>query len=240
MNPRDNSINLVNLLDLNSPPLGIKFVQSVEMAAFTGFSEKKLRFCQALMLARKGEEVRLTADNITCPAAASAFGFRALPDKIINGEMMHFLGLFGNPEAAAKTISLMPRLTQGSFSAVLVAPLEKCDWIPEVIVIEAEPEKLMWIALADIFNSGGRHYNETGVFQAACIDAVVVPFIRQKMNYSLGCYGCRDATDLSSSETVLGFPAAWLERIMGALEKLSLKAMPRSRSKIALQQVLSK
>lgn len=235
MNPVDYSVKLANLLGLDLPVLGVKFLKPEDTEPGDWQSEKKLRFCQSLMIARKGGMVKLTAENITCPASASAFGLKPLPEKLQNGEMMSTMGLFGSPEAAAKTIALMPRLEQGRFSAVLIAPLEKFETLPDVVVIEAEPEKLMWVGLADIFDNGGRHSIETGVFQATCVDATVVPFVKQKLNFCLGCYGCRDATDITQNETVLGLPASTLERIVDALEKLAQKAMPRSRSKAAFR-----
>jgi len=53
----------------------------------------------------------------------------------------------------------------------------------------------------------------------------------------LGCYGCREATDMAPGETVLGFPAAMLDELMERLEELSQKAIPRSRAKQAYQHV---
>ena len=237
MNNRETSARLIALLGLTTPPLGVKFLKRGETVPGDWSGEKKLRFCQTLMLARKGERIKLTAENITCPASASAFGLKPLPEKLKSGEMMSTMGLFGSPEAAAKTIALIPRLEQGRFNAVLVSPLEKFETPPDVVVIEAEPEKLMWVALADIFDTGGRHSIETGVFQATCVDSTVVPFVKQKMNFCLGCYGCRDATDITQNETVLGLPASSLDRIMTALEKLSQKAMPRARSKAAFRSL---
>ena len=235
MNPAVNSPKLMDILSLDKPPLGVRFVKAGDTDDGTWRAEKRLRFCQALMLAIKGEKVKLTPENITCPASAAAFGFKPLNEKLLNGEMMFTMGLFGNPQAAAKTTGLMPRLEQGSLSAVLVARLAAFDTMPDVVVVEATPEKLRWIALADIFDAGGRHAIETGVFQATCIDSAVMPFVRQKLNFCLGCYGCRDATDIEHAETVLGFPAASLDRIAAALEKLSQKAMPRSRNKTAFR-----
>jgi len=235
MNPLDYSTKLTDILNLEKPPLGVRFVKAGDTDDGTWRAEKRLRFCQALMLALKGEKVKLTPENITCPASAAAFGFKPLNEKLLNGEMMFTMGLFGNPLAAAKTTGLMPRLEQGRFSAVLIAPLDKFETMPDVVILEATPEKLMWVALADIFDNGGRHSIETGVFQATCIDATVIPFMKQKLNFCLGCYGCRDATDIEHSETVLGFPASSLGRIVAALEKLAQKAMPRSRSKAAFR-----
>jgi len=239
MKPIDYSVKLAKILGLELPVLGVKFVKNGEETSKHWPSDKKLRFCQALMLARKGGHVKLTAENITCPAAASAFGLKPLAEKLANGEMMFAMGLFGSPDAAAKTTGLMPRLEPGKYSAVLVAPLEKFDILPDVVVIEAEPEKLMWVGLADIFETGGRHSLETGVFQATCVDVTVVPYVKNRLNFCMGCYGCRDATDIEHKETVLGFPASSLEHITGSLEKLSQKAMPRSRSKAAYRALTS-
>ena len=235
MKPIDYSVKLVNLLGLDFPALGVKFQKPGETEPGDWSSEKKLRFCQSLMLARKGEMVKLAAENITCPASAWAFGFKPLSEKLQNGELLFTMGLFGNPEAAAKTTALMPRLEQGRFSAVLIASLEKFETLPDVVIIEADPEKLMWVALADISETGGRHSIETGVFQATCVDAAVVPFVKQKLNFCLGCYGCRDATDITQNETVLGLPVSSLDHITVALENLAEKAMPRSRSKAAFR-----
>jgi hypothetical protein len=51
------------------------------------------------------------------------------------------------------------------------------------------------------------------------------------LNFSLGCYGCREATDLVPGETVLGFPGTSLEPMIGAVRMLLAQAIPRSRAK---------
>ena len=146
---------------------------------------QKLRYCQALMRAKHGRKVVLNAENITCPASASAFGFNPLPEKINTGEMLFSMGLFDNLGAAAKTIELMPRLSPGECASVLVAPLNLADFDPDVVVLEGKPEKLMWVALADIFYLGGRHDFQTGVFRATCIDATIVPYQTGRLNANL-------------------------------------------------------
>jgi uncharacterized protein (DUF169 family) len=57
------------------------------------------------------------------------------------------------------------------------------------------------------------------------------------MNFSLGCYGCREATDLDTGEAVLGFPGVLLPELAAALEQLAEKAVPRSRAKAAYEQM---
>jgi hypothetical protein len=66
------------------------------------------------------------------------------------------------------------------------------------------------------------------------VDATVIPHVEQRLNFSLGCYGCREATDMDPVESVLGFPGAALGALVAALERLNEKAVGRSRAKAAL------
>jgi uncharacterized protein (DUF169 family) len=106
--------------------------------------------------------------------------------------------------------------------------------MPDVVVVEDEEEKLMWINLAYLNTKGGaRIHSSTAILQATCVDSAIVPYLEQRLNFSYGCYGCRDATDLAGSETVIGFPISVLPEIMTHLEFLAQKAIPTSRSKKA-------
>lgn len=73
----------------------------------------------------------------------------------------------------------------------------------------------------------------SAVFQATCVDATVIPLVKDTINSSLGCYGCRDATNIEDSECLIGLPYGKLEEVIGNLEKLSEKAMKKARSKEA-------
>lgn len=126
----------------------------------------------------------------------------------------------------------MPRLERGKYQAVRLLPLSQAEGVvPDVVVVEGLPEQLMWIILASVFNTGGKLNFETGVFQATCVDATVVPFMKQKVNACFGCYGCREASDIDLSETVMGFPGSMLEEVVEALIRLAAKALPRAKGK---------
>jgi len=57
------------------------------------------------MGAREGKKLLLTADNISCPAAAWALGFKTPPIKLSSGEMPASMGIFRNAAAAKNTLS---------------------------------------------------------------------------------------------------------------------------------------
>jgi len=192
-----------------------------------------MRYCQALMIAGKGEKIVITADNIACPASAAAFGLKPLPEMLSSGQMLYNTGLFATPEAGAKAMDGMTRLSQGEYIAVILSPLEKMEVEPDVVVIELKSENLMWLSLASIYETGERLQFNSAVFQATCVDSTVIPFISGKLNSTLGCYSCREATDVAEEENLIGIPYQDISSIIDNLEKLSAKPMKRARAKEA-------
>lgn len=229
------------ILGLATSLIGVKFI----------FSEGKIpekveklvgyRYCQALMKARQGKHVLLNDEGIACPAAAAAFGFKLLPEGLKTGKGLVGFGIVNNETTGKRMFEGMTTLPQGKLKALYLFPLEKAEIEPDIVVVEAETEKLMWFALANLNVRGGeRVESSTAVLQATCVDATTIPFLQQKFNISMGCYGCRDATDISPNESVLGFPFKDYHAIVESIEFLNQKAIPNSRSKNALAMLKRK
>lgn len=232
LNDNEASRMLRDILQLTSHPVAVKLVKVEDsLERLPPEPRKRLRYCQGLMEARRGQSLTLTKETLSCPAAAAAFGFSPLPDKIKKGEMLKSLGLFESEEAAANLMKQMPRLKQGAYKAVSLAPLEGGSFMPDVTVIEDDPEKIMWINLASIHDTGDRISFSSSIFQACCVDVTVIPFLTGKVNACFGCYGCREATNLKDEEGLVGIPFEKLEEIVRALQALSIKAMPSVRKK---------
>jgi len=226
------SVSLKEILGLKWSPVAVKLVKPDEsINGIPPMSPKRLRYCQLLMEARKGKSATLTAENIACPAAAAALGLMLLPEKISSGKMLKTLGLFESEEAAATTMAQMSRMKMGEVKAIAAAPLENAIFRPDVVIIEDKPEKVMWINLAAIHETGGRLSFSSAVFQACCVDVTVIPYLTKNVNVSLGCYGCRDATDIADDECLVGIPMKKLGEIITSLKALAQKAMPEARNK---------
>jgi len=223
---------LKDTVGLTSLPVGVTFLAS---AGNDGLVGNDYRLCQAVMEARKGKRVVLHKENISCPAAAAALGLKPLPKQLQDGTMLCGYGIFKTKDAAIRVMETMPRLKPEQYAAVEVKPLEDCDGIPDVVVLEDEVEKLMWVALAYLNEEGGRLDFSTSILQAACVDSVVLPFLSGRINMSFGCYGCRDATDAASSEALLGFPGDKLPMVTENLTFLKSQAIDRSRAKKVFQ-----
>lgn len=225
------SERLKSVLEMENEAVGIKLLN--DNNSVIGYNqENKYTFCQFIMKAREGNKLLATADNIACANGASALGFIPVPEKLMNGEFLSILGTF-DKEGAIKTMELMPRFKQNQFSGIALAPLPEVDFEPDIIVLETVPEQLMWLSLATIFQKGGRLNFSSGISNGTCVDMTVVPYLTQKLNVSLGCYGCRNATGIPNEHLLAGFPGDQLECILDALDLIAEKAMPRTREKRA-------
>ena len=239
MNTKEAASVLKEILGLKYEPIAVKFLK--EKTSLEGFEmPSDRRYCQVLMGAREGKKLLLSVDNISCPAAAWALGFKEPPFKLTSGEMPYAMGIFGSPKAVQNTFASMPRLEMGKYKMVACCPLGEAPFEPDIVVLESDVEHLMWVALADVFETGGRLEFSTAILQATCVDGTIMPFLKQKIHASLGCYGCREATNMTESECVIGFPFKDLERIVNSLKKLNEKAIPRVRGKVVYKALTSR
>lgn len=95
----------------------------------------------------------------------------------------------------------------------------------------------MWLLLADLNLAGGlRRQGDTSVLQATCVDCTILPHHQDRLNFTFGCYGCREATDLGPHEAVVGFPSRLTQPLTDMLVYLSERAIPQSRAKAAFQR----
>lgn len=228
-----------NILDLKWSPVGVRLM-AAEKDVPNAEVLTKHRYCQAVMKARKGYNVLLKKDELSCPAAASSCGFRELADNLKSGKALVGFGIVSDEAVGQRMFAGMPKLQPGLIKQIHLFPLDRFDYNPDVVIVEDEVEKLMWIVLAYLNMKGGERVQaSTAVLQAACVDATIIPYLENRLNYSFGCYGCRDATDIGMNEAILGFPGRFLPSIIEILKYLSKKAIPMSRSKQAYQHLLS-
>lgn len=160
--------------------------------------------------------------NFSCADGASALGLMKLPENFANGQVYYALGSFASQETAKYVANRKPRLETGKFSGVAVSPLNRCSFTPDVVLIHGTPEQAMWISSAYSYDKGEKvDFTAAGPFNAACIEATVIPYLDQKVNISLGCVGCRSKTEIGDDEMYVGIPGSALTRITIGLDALS-------------------
>jgi len=216
------SEQMVSLLGLEKPPVGIRLVRSADDVP-PGFvtMDFPIRHCVSIHMASLGAAIHVPASQHACSAGKAALGIAELPEKVKSGKVPYMHGLASTEPAAARTMAEIPKLPVGTCTGTVVAPLACFKPPPEVVVLTCSPKQAMWVANSLLFETGGPRItaNFAGM-QASCGDVTALPILTGKVNFSLGCYGCRSAGKLKDDEMYVGIPRARVEEVISGLRGL--------------------
>ncbi|MEM1984944.1 MAG: DUF169 domain-containing protein [Candidatus Korarchaeum sp.] len=234
---RERASELRKALDLRTFPVGVKlFSQDVDIKAVRARGH---RYCQALMRARYGEHIVLGKEEIGCIPAAAIFGFSPLSEAFRSGEQAVKVGIAMEREVGSRIYQEVVSFAPGEIKQIYLFPLEEATVEPDVVIVEDEAEKIMWLLLAYVNVMGGERIEfNTQVMRATCLDCTAIPYKMRKASISLGCYGCRTATDIMPSEALIGLPFEYFTEIVDLVKYFSEKAIPTVKEKAPYKKLM--
>lgn len=211
---------LTSLLGLSGSPVAIRFAPTKE-AIPEGIEElpETIRHCGMVSLARKeGKIFYATAEKHLCNGGAWSLGLRPITQSLRDGEFYYKLGKYESDAACKRTMDQIPHLESCTTYATVYAPLGKTPFIPQVILIVANPFVMLKLAQASLYRLGGRLHPSFAGIQSVCADVTALTYLSGEMNISLGCDGSRKFSGIAPDEMVMGFPAERLGELVEALK----------------------
>ena len=181
---RNISQNLVNNLSLQYVPVGVDLYQDTDsMPTDIPLAQKELKsYCQALVLAGKGQIFLLAKEQMGCKLGTSVLGFEKDKDMeayLDDGVLEKYgVGLFGSEEASADTILNSMYLEKGKTQAAFIAPLSEFQQRPQVVIFTANSEQVMWLLYALNYEKGGKmNLPQSGGALEGCSDIAALPLL---------------------------------------------------------------
>ena len=173
--------------------------------------------CQALAMARRyGWVVAVGDEDISCPLTAVVFGFRQASDFYLKGQAC--AGMYTeSEEAGIRSEDEVEKFSFGEFDYILVAPLHRTAFEPEVIVIYANPAQILRLLAAALWKSGGRLTSSFGG-RIDCAEEIIVPQRSGQCEVILPCYGDRIFAQTQDHEMAFSIPLKRVEEIIVGLE----------------------
>jgi len=177
----------------------------------------KVAICQAISFARHyGWAVAVGEEDLSCPIAKLVFGFAPKLDYFEAGHAC--VGIYTETlEAGAVSEAAVARFPYRQYEYLLVAPLHRASFKPDVIVIYGNSAQIMRLVTAALWKRGGRL---TSSFSGRidCSDSIIVPLQSEKPQVILPCYGDRVFAQAQDHEMAFALPASWMEEIVSGLE----------------------
>ena len=214
------SQKLVKSLSLEYEPVGVDLYHDTDsMPTDIPLSQKELKsYCQALVLAGKGQTFLLAKEQMGCKLGTSVLGFEKDKDMeayLDDGVLEKYgVGLFGSEEASAETMLKSIYLEKGKTQAAFIAPLSKFQQRPQVVVFTANSEQVMWLLYALNYENGGKmNLPQSGGALGGCSDITALPLRKGIPNITFLGLGCRMKSGIGPNHLMLGISGDSLDLI---------------------------
>lgn len=180
----------------------------------------QITVCQALALARRhGLMIALSQNEMYCPVAGLMLGLLPAKQDILNGtHPVSFPFWVKNQNIRNKMIRTMPRLKYGSYTHVVIAPLQKADFEAHVIIVYGNPAKISRLIQASIYSSGEAVKAEN-VGSLACGDLITKPMLTEKCHFSMLGGGERLIAQTQDDEAAFAILLSKIEAIMEGIKR---------------------
>jgi uncharacterized protein (DUF169 family) len=175
----------------------------------------RVSICQGISMSRfYGWTLAMGAEDLSCPIAEVAFGHRPAVPYYEEGNLA--LGMYAaTPTAARATEAAVPKLPTSTY--VVVAPLARATFTPEVVVIYGNPAQVMVAVAAALFERGGVLHSVFNA-RADCAEIVTRTRLTGEPQVILPCYGDRVFGQTQDHELAFTLPWSWAERFQRGLE----------------------
>jgi uncharacterized protein (DUF169 family) len=179
---------------------------------------KKLSMnCQVIDMARRyGWTIALTREDHICSLGIAALGFEKLTHMFSSGTLCE--GMYTETkEAGQRSEAAVDRFAPGQYWALLVAPLDRATFEPDVVCIYGNPAQIMRLVQAALWREGGKLASSFGG-RVVCADIIVTTMLTDRPQVILPCSGDRIFGQTQDHEMAFSAPWHRMEAIIEGLK----------------------
>jgi len=177
----------------------------------------QVALCQTLAFARRfGWTLAVTEEDLNCPLALTAFGFK--PEIEYYSAGCACAGMYTETEkAGARTEAAVPKFSFREYGCFVAGPLARLDFEPDVVLQYGNSAQVMRLLQAALYKDGG-YLSSRFSGRLDCADIVVETMQTGKPQVILPCYGDRIFAQTGDSEMAFSFLWAQADEIVAGLE----------------------
>jgi len=177
----------------------------------------RLNICQGVNMARRyGWNIGFAQEDMACPLSIPIFGFCEDPDFVTRGEIIH-PDFTSTIEAGAKTQSMQPKAPVGSIGSILIGPLNKVDFDPDLVLVYGSPAQIIRLVQGALYHEGGAIESRFSG-RCACSQEFIYPYLSGKCNVIIPAQGERLFAMTADDEMVFSIPGGKLAAVLEGLE----------------------
>ena len=203
-------------------PLAVGFTKAGEDAPSKLKRPKRdlgiqVAICQTFALSRRyGWGLAVGREDLSCPLAHVAFGYSPSLPFYEQGNLC--VEMYTKDAAAgARSEASVPKLPLGHHDLLLVAPLSRAPYEPEVVVYYGNGAQVMRLVAAALYERGGQLVSHHAA-RIDCAELVIRTLQTGEPQVVLPCYGDRIFGQTGDDEMAFAWPWARSAEIAAGLE----------------------
>jgi uncharacterized protein (DUF169 family) len=227
MNPEDITWSkwtraMEHFLRLKTFPVGLKMLESaaeIENNQWVRRPTEKLTLCQMITIVRTFDwTIGATLKDFVPPSCATILGLGEIPEFVKDGTMRSTVWLEKQEEAVVCE-GVIQRIPTGKYEAVMLAPTAYDPFVPDIVLLYANPAQMSILINAIQFDRYERLVFYS-VGETSCSDVIGRCFVDRVPALSIPCYGERRFGQAQDDELAIGLPVEECGRILANLETL--------------------
>jgi uncharacterized protein (DUF169 family) len=177
--------------------------------------KKKVAICQGIGMARKlGWAVAMGKEDIQCSLGAAPFGLFKNIDYYNEGNLA--AGMFTvSKEIGKSEEDLVDRFEHGQYSHIMVAPLHRAAFEPDLFMVYGNPAQIMRLIHGTLYNEGGS-VESSAMGRLGCASIITV-MKRDECRYGVPGNGDRIFGMTQDHEMNFLIPSSKVETVLDGL-----------------------
>jgi uncharacterized protein (DUF169 family) len=212
--------DLLNMLALRTYPIGIKMLKDESEIPRGAVRPKKdlgehYASCQAFALVRqRGMTLAMFLEDHWCFEPIIGYGLVEPPKDFYEGSGSDFF--VQNKEAAKERNNSIPILPYGKYAGMVLAPLQKANFIPDLTVIYCNATQLRQMLFGMMLKNG---YRVTSTLDPvwSCVHSVVPSLLNGECEVTVPDFGEYQRGAVTDDEMMLTIPTGKMEEMMSGV-----------------------
>jgi len=173
--------------------------------------------CQGVALARRyGWLMAMGKEDMLCPLGALTLGFLPAKEKFLDGSF-NFPFWVKSQDARAKISRNLPRFEYGKYTHLVVAPLHRADFEPQVIIIYGNPAQISRLIQAATHETG-KPIVSSSIGALACSEEITRPILTDQCQFIVAGGGDRVIAQTQDHELSFAMPISKAAAVVEGLE----------------------
>jgi uncharacterized protein (DUF169 family) len=163
-----------------TPPVGVKF--TIKRPEGIPRIKKQMTLCEMIKHAQDGNAFYAETADHTCDAGLYVMGMKDVAGPYINGEYGTGLQVYESPRSGARLYQHIYKIDRGAVKYVSLAPLDKLNFDPDVLLITANTTQAEIILRASSYRTGDMWLSK---YTAAlgCDWLLIYPYLSGEINH---------------------------------------------------------